>query len=151
MRTVLKPFGSLKLTVNAKEVEYAIIPLKTTGEATGYSVDFRGKILLALPPSLSDTAVTCTIENETHHDLQGGSDTGEDLSAITFDWNDHRLTIGTVGDLPDRTSIYMKNGLKVILRPCAQMREISFCVAEKKLNGQAACVDTWLAADIKMR
>ena len=149
MRTVLKPFGSLKLTVDANEVDYTMIPLTTTGAATGYSVDFRGKILLALPPSLSDTAVTCTIEND--HDLQGGSDTGEDLSAVTFDLHDHRLTIGTAGDLPDRTFIYMKNGLRVVLTPCAQMREISFCVAEKKLEGQAASVDTWLAADEKMR
>ena len=148
MRTVLEPFGGVCVTIDSKEVEYAMIPLETAGEATGYAVDFRGKMVLPLPASNADVVVTCTLENESQPVFEGGSDTGENLSAVTFDFSDHRLTIGTIGDLPDRDYDYLRNGLRVVMKPCARAREITFCIAEKRLHGDADSADTWLAVDI---
>lgn len=151
MRAILKPFGSLKLTVDSKEVEYRMIPMKTKGEVTGYSVDFRGKIVLTIPPSTSDTVVTCTVESEGDDAMKGGPNTGQDLAASTFDLGDYRLSIGTVGDLDDRKYEYPSDGLRVILKPSASEREIAFCVATKQLHGNVDSVDTWLAADVVVR
>lgn len=147
MRTVLEPFGCLNLTVNGVKVDYTIIPMKTTGEAPRYAVDFRGSIGLPLPATKTDVIVTCTLENNRHPVLDGGIDTGENLAAVTFNLNGHRVTMGTPGDLPDREYAPLSNGLSVVLKPCERAREITFCIAEKRLD-DAESIDTWLAVDI---
>lgn len=147
MRTILEPFGSLKLTVDAQEMDYEMIPLEKV-DGTRYSLDFRGKVVLTIPPSEADIIVTCTVESEGGEAMKGGANTGQDLAAATFTLGDYRMSIGTLGDLDDRFYEYPNDGLKVTMKPCAQAREIAFCVAAKRLYGNQDSVETWLAVDL---
>lgn len=91
----------------------------------------------------ADHVLDCILDTS----IPGGTDSGEDLEAVTFEIGAGRLTIGCKSWLnTDYDGQYLSNGLRLLLTPRTKSRTISFGVSWMERCG-ADDVQTWLAAD----
>lgn len=137
------PLGVIVLKVNHKIINYNTTELKNT--TLQFSVDKRYRLSSKVSLKRGDL-LECSIVPKNRIVFEKCIETGENLSLISFYWQDIKLSIGTQGDLDDRVYEYSENGIKICFKDSAS--EIIFYIAWKEMkNKEKEDIYTWFAAD----
>ncbi|MBQ4058142.1 MAG: hypothetical protein IJD40_04325 [Lachnospiraceae bacterium] len=137
------PLGAIVLKVNHKIINYNTTELKNT--TLQFSVDKRYRLSSKVLFNRGDL-LECLILPKNRIVFEKCIETGENLSLISFYWQDIKLSIGTQGDLDDRVYEYSENGIKICFKDSAS--DIRFYIAWKEMkNKEKEDIYTWFAAD----
>lgn len=137
-----KILESIEITVNDEPLNYKITRLKE--ETKCFKVDRRYKIDTILPDISKKIRVKLKI-NFFNENAEAGSETDENLFAVSFYFGGHKLCIGTTGDIPELFYEYTENSIVISgIFPC---ETVSFYLAYVDTVNETTELSAWLAAD----
>jgi len=139
------PLGKIEVYVNRAQIDYTVVELPSC--ARYFYVDKRVKLICDIPYSEKQRSfVKCSLALNENMDVDCGADTGENLALIDFEWDNFKLCIGTLGDIPGVRYYYQDNSLALEALP--QTRQVVFYVAWIKMKDcEKESIYPWLAAD----
>lgn len=138
------PLGPVELLADGQPVPYrcTALPLK----ARQFEVEGRWRLDASLPGTAAPVEVVCRIAADPALPVTGGPETDEALALLSLGWQNHKLCIGTEGDLPGVTCHYEETGLR--LRFLTGPGGVSFYLAWLTMTDpERQELYPWLAAD----
>lgn len=135
--------GELEVQINNISTPYKIIALDNKGRC--FNVDKRYKIICDLPTRKRYTKIECKIKLTKTSDIYVSPETGEELALISFDWDNYKLCIGTLGDMTAIDYKYTTDSITVLGK--YPHNQIIFYVAWLKTNSEEDGNNAWFAAD----
>jgi len=140
-------FGNILVTINGSVINY--MPIKLPNEGKNFRVDGRYKIIISeIKENEEETVIECKIGGKRELPMNVYSESGENLTLISFEYNNTKLSIGTIGDIPDIEQEYMKDGIRIRSKKITPLDEFVFFVAWIEMNDkEKEEIFTWFAAD----
>jgi hypothetical protein len=144
LRTV---FGNIIVTINGVVMDYAAIKLPNEGKI--FRVDGRFKIIVnEINACEEENIVECKIDGKHELPIKSFSESGENLTLISFEYNNTKLSIGTLGDIPGIDQEYMEDGIRIRSKKNAPINKCEFFVAWIEMHDkEKEEIYTWFAAD----
>jgi len=143
--------GDIHIVVNRKKYDYTFIELSNKEKI--FKVDKRFKILVRnFLIDDEEVIIECILKTKNNRILNGGSETGENLALISFAYDNVKLSIGTIGDVPGVYYEYLKDRICIRLTKDAGLKEVVFYVAWITMQDiLKEEIYTWFAADPTLR
>lgn len=141
---VSTPLGPVEILADGRPVPYCCtaLPLQTRQ----FQVEGRWRLDCLLPGTAAPVEVVCRLAADPTLPVTGGPETDEALALLSLSWQNHKLCIGTEGDLPGVTYHYEERGLR--LRFLTGPGVVSFYLAWLPMSDPVRQeLDPWLAAD----
>jgi len=136
--------GTVRIYVDGRVQPFKAVPLPLRSRC--FSVDMRW-LLRVKAPENRPCHIACLLELEQGLKQESFVETGERLALISFVSEGRKLSLSTIGDVPQRKYLYPENGLEVILNDEAE-EEVYFVAAGKMMLQGEDGIETWLAADV---
>lgn len=136
-------FCSLEIYVNKNKTHYEVTELNN--ESQYFKVDKRYKLRLLLPDSHEHLLITCRINIKNSENIHVIQETGEDLFAVSFYFNNSKICIGTIGDLPGLIYTNTNNSIDIYGDFCDN--NFVFYLSYIKLRNEGSDLSAWFAAD----
>lgn len=103
---LMTPIGPIIILINDIEISYSFQPLSNLSP---YFPDVSGRFSI-LVSSKEQATVRCVLQNNT---IVGQSETGENLEAISFYYDDVKLSIGVTADFMQQEGQIVTNGIEL--------------------------------------
>lgn len=124
------------------------MPIKLPNEGKNFRVDGRYKIIVNEIKNDKENVIECKIDGKHELPIKSFSESGENLTLISFEYNNTKLSIGTIGDIPDIEQEYLKDGIRIRSKKTAPVNKFVFFVAWIEMNDkEKEEIFTWFAAD----
>lgn len=136
-------YGSLEIYINNNKICYEVIELNN--ESKYFKVDKRYKLKFLLPDKHNNLLITCRINILNSENVHISQETGEDLFAVSFYYNNSKLCIGTIGDLPNL--IYTNTNNVINIYGNFPDNNFVFYLAYVKVCNESSELSAWFAAD----
>jgi len=137
--------GEIKILINEKEMCYDCVELINHNKY--FWVKKRYKLICNVPETLKDfIRIKCMIVLKKNIKIKPCPETGEDLAAISFYWQNSKLSIGTIGDIKGVQYSYLENAIEI--KMCKNPSQVIFYVAwTDMVNKEKEDIYTWFAVD----
>ncbi len=140
------PMGNVKITIDGVNFDYVAEPLPK--RTKWFEVDGRYRVRVPVPVSEDRSKINCFLDFPESKDITGGADSGQDLALVSFDMEDTKVSIGTIGDLFQFRYDYMANGISVSIPTSYGKDHVYFAIAWlKMIDKERQDIYTWFAAD----
>lgn len=140
-------FGNILVTINGSAINY--MPIKLPNEGKNFRVDGRYKIIVSeIKENEEGNVIECKIDGKHELPIKSYSESGENLALISFECNNTKLSIGTLGDIPDIEHEYMTDGIRIRSKRNTPLNKVVFFIAWIEMNDkEKEEIFTWFAAD----
>lgn len=140
---ITTPIGKISITLNGEPVNYVFSHLEKSRR--NFNVDGRFKIELETRES-GEKIVECILDIG-EEEIQGYSESGEELELISFQQGNTKLSIGTIGDISGIKYEYESDRLRLKIDEKVVIDKIVFYIAWIMMCTEMNDIHTWFAAD----